>query len=155
MYNHEPAGYACPLCRFVEGHESDFNKIIDIVFQDETTLAYVSPKWWINNPGNVIIIPKKHVEHIYDVEDELLASIYKTGKSIAIAMKKTYGCDGTSFRQHNEPAGNQEIYHFHLHLFPRWKTDHFYQNFENYRYVNEQDRQSYAEKLRSNLKEPF
>ncbi|HEX3722191.1 MAG TPA: hypothetical protein VHV31_05340, partial [Nitrolancea sp.] len=36
------------------------------------------------------------------------------------------GCDGTSFRQHNEPAGNQEIWHYHLHVFPRYVDDDLY-----------------------------
>ncbi|MDD5438510.1 MAG: HIT domain-containing protein [Patescibacteria group bacterium] len=153
MYNHEPKGYVCPFCRFVEGHESDYNKITDIIYQDESTFAYISPKWWINNPGNVIIIPKTHVEHIYDIGDELLAKIYCTGKKIAIAMKKSYGCDGTLFRQHNEPSGNQEMYHFHLHLFPRWEEDRFYQNLENCRYVTASERLPFAEKLRLALQE--
>ncbi len=151
MYNHEPAGYVCPFCLFIEGNESDYNKLSDIVYQDESVLAYISPKWWINNPGNVIIIPKKHVEHIYDIDDSTLAKVYATGKKIALAMKAAYGCDGTLFRQHNEPAGNQEIWHFHLHVFPRWKEDGFYENHDQYRIVHETERLPYAEKLRSVL----
>jgi diadenosine tetraphosphate (Ap4A) HIT family hydrolase len=40
-----------------------------------------------------------------------------------IAMRHTYGCDGISTRQHNEPAGYQDVWHFHLHVFPRYHGD--------------------------------
>lgn len=149
MHNHGPNGYECPFCLFIQGKESDYNKLSDIVYQDESVFAYISPKWWVNNPGNAIVIPKKHVEHIYDIDDTTLARVYAAGKKIALAMKSTYGCDGTLFRQHNEPAGNQEIWHFHLHIFPRWTGDNFYQNHDQYRTVNGTERLPYAEKLRS------
>ncbi len=149
MYNHEPNGYVCPFCLFVQGNESDYNKLSDIVYQDESVFAFISPRWWVNNPGNVIVIPKKHIEHIYDIDDATLAKVYGAGKKISLAMRNAYGCNGMSFRQHNELAGNQEIWHFHLHLFPRWKEDHFYQNHENHRYVTASERSPFAERLRS------
>lgn len=151
MYNHRPIGYACPFCSFVAGEDSEYNTRADIVYQDSWVLAYVSPKWWANNPGNVIIIPKKHIEHLYDMDDETLARVHIASKLIAIAMKHAYGCDGTLLRQHNEPAGSQEIFHYHLHLFPRWTGDAFYQNLERHRYVDALERQPFADKLRDAL----
>jgi histidine triad (HIT) family protein len=41
-------------------------------------------------------------------------------------MKEAYRCDGTSFRQHNEPAGNQDVWHYHLHVFPRYHGNDLY-----------------------------
>lgn len=38
-------------------------------------------------------------------------------------MKAAYGCDGVSTRQHNEPAGDQDVWHYHLHVVPRWHGD--------------------------------
>ncbi len=131
MYNHEPESYVCPLCSTAKGIETDSNKKSDIVFEDECVIAYISPRWWKNNPGNVMVIPKKHVENIFDISDELLSQVYILGKQIAIGMKETYACDGTSFRQHNEPAGNQNVWHFHLHVFPRWTDDELYLNHNN------------------------
>lgn len=152
MYNHAPNGYACPFCRFVQGIESDYNKQADIIYEDAFVLAFVSPRWWIHNPGNVIIIPKEHVEHIYDIDDATLQNVYLIGKRIALAMKAAYTCDGTLFRQHNEPGGSQEIWHFHLHLFPRWKGDDFYKNHDQYRIVSAEERAPYAERLRAAIK---
>lgn len=44
-------------------------------------------------------------------------------------MKQAFGCDGVSTRQHNEPAGDQDVWHFHLHVFPRWTGDDLYRSF--------------------------
>jgi histidine triad (HIT) family protein len=43
-------------------------------------------------------------------------------------MKAAYHCDGISTRQHNEPAGNQDVWHYHLHVFPRYTDDQLYLN---------------------------
>lgn len=53
MNTHEPKDYDCPFCRLVRGQDNELNKQEYIVYQDDLTLAYVSPKWWINNPGHV------------------------------------------------------------------------------------------------------
>ena len=114
MFNHEPKNYNCPLCVITQGKEVELTKREDVIFEDKEVVAYISPKWWVNNPGNVIVIPRKHVENIYDISDELLCKIQAVGKKVATAIKETYGCDGVSLRQHNEPAGGQDIWHFHL-----------------------------------------
>jgi histidine triad (HIT) family protein len=41
-------------------------------------------------------------------------------------MKSHYSCDGISTRQHNEPAGHQDVSHYHLYVFPRYAGDHLY-----------------------------
>lgn len=148
MFNHEPDNYECPLCIFANGGETDFNKKSDIVFEDADIIAYTSPKWWGNNPGNVLVIPRRHVENVYGMPDDLLAKIYAVGKKVALGMKETYGCDGTSFRQHNEPARNQDLWHFHAHVFPRWEGDDLYLNHKNTRYTTPEERAPYAQKLR-------
>lgn len=47
-------------------------------------------------------------------------------RKIAIALKEVYKCDGVSSRQHNEPCGNQDVWHYHLHVLPRYKDDNLY-----------------------------
>jgi histidine triad (HIT) family protein len=149
MYNHQPQTYDCPFCIFANGGETSYNKRSDIVFEDDNSVAFISPKWWPNNPGHVIIIPKKHVENIYDIQDDILSHVYITAKQIAIALKETYKCSGTSMRQHNEPAGNQDMWHFHIHVFPRYENDELYVEQENSRMVTEEERKPYADKLRA------
>ena len=148
MYSHQPKGYKCPYCLLTQKEETEYNKIKDVFFEDNKSLGFISPKWWPNNPGSVILIPKKHFENIYDISDSLLSSLYVNSKKIAIALKDIYKCDGVSIRQHNEPAGNQDIFHFHLNILPRYKDDKLYQRHDESRFVSIKERQLYAKKLK-------
>ena len=150
-FSHEPANYHCPFCAVVAGHYDDLATENDIVYQNEYVIAKISPKWWVNNPGNVLVLPKQHFENIYDISDETLAEVYKVVKLIAIAMRSTYECEGTSTRQHNEPAGNQDVWHFHVHVLPRHGGDGLYANHESNKFVTAGERAPYAEKLRGYL----
>jgi histidine triad (HIT) family protein len=152
MFNHQPLDYICPICNLVNGKESEFNKLSDIVFENERILAFISPKWWPNNPGNVMVVPKPHFENIYDIPDELLGELNIVAKKIAVAMRTEYKCDGISTRQHNEPSGNQDLWHFHLHVFPRWKNDNLYLNNDKSEFIDSIIREPYAKKLKSCLK---
>lgn len=152
MFNHEPKAYQCPFCELVNGVDGEINTQKHIVYQDENTLAFVSPKWWINNPGNVLVIPKKHTENIYDISDESISDVYVTAKKIALAIKKSYPSDGVSTRQHNEPHGNQDVWHFHVHVFPRFENDKLYQNHDNKEWVSNEQRMVYVDKLKKYFK---
>lgn len=153
MFNHEPSQYECPLCIVAQGGETKLNKKSDIVFEDTEIIALISPKWWKHNPGNVLVIPRMHIENVYDIDDALLGKLYVVGKQVALGMKETYGCDGVSFRQHNEPDGGQDVWHFHLHVFPRSKDDDLYLNHKNTRYTEASERSTYAEKLKGWFKQ--
>lgn len=149
MYNHKNMDEPCSFCAFASGEETEFNKKSDIVSEDINTIAFISPKWWVNNPGHVIVIPKQHYENIYDIPDELLAAVHVKAKKIAIAFKEIYKCDGTSIRQHNEPAGSQDMWHFHVHVFPRYENDELYQRHNEKKFVSVEERKPYAEKLKA------
>jgi histidine triad (HIT) family protein len=149
MYNHQPKNYRCPLCSVVKKqYDNQLTKASDVVYEDKEITAFINPKQWPNNPGNILIIPNKHYENIYDIPDDLLSRIYLFVKKLAIALKKTYKCDGTSTRQHNEPAGNQDTLHFHVHIFPRYRNDRLYQLYDQKRWTTPEERKPYADKLR-------
>ena len=78
-----------------------------------------------------------------------LRSIAATGLSrrIAIALKRSYACDGVSTRQHNEPVGYQEVWHYHVHVFPRYEGDNLYGSPR--RNSTPEERQPYAASLRA------
>ncbi|MGY6499806.1 MAG: HIT family protein [Acidimicrobiales bacterium] len=124
MFNHEPTGYACPFCRNLETGESDHP--LEVLHRDDDVMVKVNAKWWANNPGSVLVIPVEHHENIYDLPPELATPIQRAARRAALAMKQAWGCDGVSTRQHNEPAGNQDVWHYHLHVFPRWDGDDLY-----------------------------
>ena len=152
MFNHQPPDYTCPFCNLLAGKENEYDRTEDIVFQNKFVTASIAPKWWINNPGNVLVIPNTHYENIYDIPDDILGEVYAVVKKVAVAIRIAYeGCEGTSTRQHNEPAGNQAIWHFHAHVFPRYPDDNLYQNHNQKRFVSPEERRPYAEKLRAFL----
>lgn len=153
LYSHQPEGYRCPFCRVAAGEDDDghWTKQSDVVFRDDTVTAFVSSAWWPENAGHVMVVPNEHYENVYDIPDEVLAAVQIAGKRIALALKSAYGCEGTSFRQHNEPAGYQEVWHYHLHVFPRHHGDDLYVRSLERRFVDPAERAPYAEKLRAAL----
>lgn len=152
MYNHAPENHPCPFCRVAQGIEDEFvlTKQADIVFQNERVTAFVSSHWWPNNPGHVIVIPNEHFENLYDLPDDVSAEIHRVEKIVALAFKSSYVCDGTSSRQHNEPAGGQDVWHYHLHVFPRYENDNLYQL--DRRQATADERLPYVKRLKDYLK---
>ncbi|HEY2355506.1 MAG TPA: HIT family protein [Gaiellaceae bacterium] len=151
MISHEPREYTCPFCNVVAGRETEYNAQADVVFRNEETTALVSPKWWDAAPGHVIVIPNAHVENVYAITDELLAAVYRTAKRIAVALKEAEGYEGTSMRQHNEPGAGQDVWHFHVHVFPRSAGDRLYERNAEERWVSPAERALVAERLRAVL----
>jgi histidine triad (HIT) family protein len=76
---------------------------------------------------------------------ELGTEIHAQARAVALAMKVTYHCDGILIRQHNEPAGGQNIYHYHMHVIPRYTGDDF--NFSQKLPFPAQERAKYAKML--------
>lgn len=153
MISHEPKNYLCPFCDWLDGNETEYKQNSDIVYQDTDVTAFIAPKWWVNNPGHVIVIPNHHHENLYSITDEALSQVYVAAKKVGKAIREVYNCTGVSTRQHNEPDGNQDVWHFHVHVYPRYKDDRLYQNHDNKRYVSPEERKPYALKLKSYLEE--
>lgn len=73
--------------------------------------------------GHALILPKIHAANIYEMPDELAAKAMVLAKKMATVMTETLKCDGLNIVQNNgEPAG-QTVFHFHMHLIPRYKND--------------------------------
>ncbi len=149
MYNHAPADYVCPFCLIAAGQGTERTNMDDIVYRDTSVTAFVAAAWWPNNSGHVIIIPNQHFENIYDLPLAFANKIHRVARDIALAFKATYGCDGVSTRQHNEPAGNQDVWHYHQHVFPRYTDDELYLQLYQRRFTTAAERLPYATKLRA------
>ena len=151
MYNHAPVGYICPFCLIVQGIENEHVSTVqnDIIYHADKVTAFIGSHQWHNNHGNVIIVPNEHFENIYNLPDHYAVDIHRAAKMIAIGMKKVFSCDGISTRQHNEPAGNQDVWHYHLHVTPRYKDDHYYTTHREY--IPAETRAIQAKRLRDYL----
>ncbi|MDD3647555.1 MAG: HIT family protein [Candidatus Dojkabacteria bacterium] len=130
MFNHEPKNYRCPLCAVVKGIEGKFpyTRQADIIYKDDFVISYIASHWWPNNPGHILVSPLQHYENGYDVPSDINIRIYDFMKYISLAMRISYKCEGISIRQHNEPAGDQDLWHFHVHVFPRYTGDDLYKS---------------------------
>lgn len=149
MYNYAPSEYICPFCLLIQGMESTQTQLkqTDIVFQTPDVTTFMATRKYPNNPGHVLIIPNEHFENIYDLPLALSSKIHALSRDIALAMKADYQCDGIMLRQHNEPAGDQNIWHYHLHVIPRYQNDGFHSAQKVPFEANE--RAEYAQKLRN------
>ncbi|GMA17344.1 HIT family protein [Deinococcus metallilatus] len=110
---HAPPGYPCPFCLLAAGivNEHVWSRESDIVYRDEWVMAFIAAKQWAGTLGHVLIVPVAHFENLYTLPDELGARIHALSRRVALAMKAAYGCAGVSTRQHNEPAGQQDVWH--------------------------------------------
>ena len=154
MASHAPPGYVCPFCRVARGDFSGEGLLTvarDVVYATPLVCAFVASHWWAHNPGHVLVAPADHVENMYDLPMALAAEVHEAARLVALAMKRAYGCEGVSTRQHNEPAGGQDVWHYHLHVFPRYRRDDLYLNDRTKRFVPAVERASYADRLRRAL----
>lgn len=75
------------------------------------------------NKGHIIILPKSHAANIYELEDEYVSRAFVLAKKLAVALKELTGCDGVNILQNNGGAAGQTVFHFHVHVIPRFKND--------------------------------
>ena len=106
----------CIFCAIVEGKIPSSK-----VYEDEYVFAFmdIAPA----NPGHLLIIPKQHYRNIFDMPAEVGSKIMEAAVPLAAAMRKALNPDGLNLFQSNEAAGFQTVFHFHLHLIPRWEGD--------------------------------
>lgn len=124
MFSHEPPDYSCPFCRVASGVFPEDS--VRVVHRYDKVFVQVNRKWWPRNRGGLLVIPLEHYENVYDLPPALGTNIQEAVRDAALALKELFECDGISTRQHNEPAGNQDVWHYHVHVFPRYEGDHLY-----------------------------
>lgn len=154
MHTHEPAGYDCPFCRLQMGLTNDHNQPADVVAVTEHAFARVSPKWWPDNPGAVLVVPRAHHENLYALPVEVGHAVWELTQQVAVAMRTVYACAGVSTRQHNEPAGDQDVWHLHVHVLPRHDGDRLYERHREARWVPPEERRPWADRLAAALALP-
>lgn len=124
-----PQGYVCPFCGLVAGDCSDPDnrcETTDVVYQDEDLVVLIACDGFGATEGHAMIIPARHYENLYAMPDRVLQRTALMARQVALAIKAAWNPQGTSTRQHNEKAGNQHVWHYHLHVFPRYDGDMLY-----------------------------
>ena len=106
----------CIFCKIANGEipsatlyeDEDFRVILDL-----------SPA----SKGHALILPKEHYANLYELPDEVAAKVLIVAKNMITKMTKALGCDGYNIVQNNGEAAGQTVFHFHMHLIPRYKDD--------------------------------
>lgn len=73
--------------------------------------------------GHTLIIPKEHFDNIFDMDSDTAGKIFSLGAAVARALKQATGCEGMNVVQNNGVIAGQTVFHFHLHLIPRYEGD--------------------------------
>ena len=120
----------CTFCKIIDGKIS--GHILD---ENEDIIVFLSLE---NHP---LIVPKKHILDIYSLDNELGAEIMKEAIKIAKAVKQGLRCDGVYVTQANESAAGQDVFHYHMHIYPRWNDSRQWES-------EEENRKLTAEKIK-------
>ncbi|MDY5986325.1 HIT family protein [Sporofaciens sp. SGI.106] len=73
--------------------------------------------------GHALILPKEHYANLYELPDELAAKVIILAKKMITKLTGVLGCDGYNLVQNNGSAAGQTVFHFHLHMIPRYEGD--------------------------------
>ena len=106
----------CIFCKIAAGEipsktiyeDSEFRVILDI-----------SPAV----KGHALIIPKEHYGNLFELPEESAGEVMKLAQRMIIKMREKLGCEGFNLVQNNGDLAGQTVFHFHLHLIPRYSAD--------------------------------
>jgi histidine triad (HIT) family protein len=106
----------CIFCRIIAG-EIPAHK----VYEDEATLAFLD----INpaSRGHTLVIPKQHAADLHSLSPDALAATARATQTVARLLRRGVQAEGINVLQNNGPAAGQEVFHYHVHLIPRWQGD--------------------------------
>lgn len=106
----------CVFCKIAAGEIPS-----QTLFEDEDfrVILDVAPA----TKGHALILLKEHYRNIYDLPEELTGKVFELAQKVAIKMKEKWSCDGLNIVQNNEEIAGQTVFHFHLHIIPRYEND--------------------------------
>ena len=106
----------CIFCKIVNGEIPSTT-----IYEDDTfrVILDLSPA----TKGHALILPKAHFRNIFEMDEETASQLFVVATKVAKAMKATLKCDGLNIVQNNEEVAGQTVFHFHLHLIPRYIDD--------------------------------
>ena len=106
----------CIFCKIIAGEIPSYT-----IYEDEEfkVILDINPA----SKGHALILPKVHYANLYEIDEEVAARAMKLAKKLASRMTDVLGCDGFNLLQNNHEAAGQTVFHFHMHLIPRYKWD--------------------------------
>jgi histidine triad (HIT) family protein len=153
MSRHAPPNYQNPFARIVQGveDESTLTYQNDVFHRDGTLTAFVAMSRPPKTPISTLVVANETYENLYEMPDKVLCSVHCFTKRLALALKSVLACDGVTIRQHNEPAGGQDVWHYHVHVIPRFSGDAFHEEAWRPLPTTAEERAPWARKLEQAL----
>jgi len=111
----------CIFCRIAAGTAA-----CEEIYRDDATLAFMD----INpaNDGHCLVIPKTHIEHVFDMPPALFGAVASTAAKVARIVDEVLRPGGISLVQANGEAAGQSVLHVHIHVLPRRADDNLLMN---------------------------
>jgi len=106
----------CIFCAIASGEGP-----AEIVQEDQHTVAFMDLNPWTR--GHALVIPRRHARSLYEIDDEELSRVAVAAKRLAQLMRDRLGCDGVNVLNSTEPAAWQTVFHYHVHVIPRYEDD--------------------------------
>ena len=104
----------CIFCKIVHKQAP-----ASIIYEDESVMVFLDIRPL--NLGHTLVIPKAHYVDIFDTPVNQLSQVHTVAKQVSAAIKKATKADGISIIQQNSKAAGQDIFHFHVHVVPRFE----------------------------------
>lgn len=73
--------------------------------------------------GHALILPKSHYKNLYELPEETAGKVFVLAKKLAGSMTEKLNADGFNIVQNNNEIAGQTVFHFHMHLIPRYEGD--------------------------------
>ncbi|HEV2805214.1 MAG TPA: HIT family protein [Chthoniobacterales bacterium] len=136
---------SCVFCEIAAGRIT-----ASIVHQDELTVAFVDLRQF--HPGHTLVIPRRHLQDVRELDDSTGAALMATVVRVARAVGVVFPNEGMSLWHSIGEAAFQEVPHLHIHVHPRLKADGVLRVYpESPPIADEQTREEYAARLRRHL----
>ncbi len=106
----------CIFCRIIAGDIPAHT-----VYEDDATLAFLDIHPAAR--GHTLVIPKAHGADLLNTPPEALEAVVRTSQTVARILHNALQADGISIVQNNGRAAGQDVFHYHVHVIPRWEGD--------------------------------
>lgn len=109
----------CLICKLLSGELE-----VSMVHQDELCSAFMDLH--PINPGHMLVVPNRHASYVSDINEEESAQMFRIAHRLTVALRSSgLKCEGVNFFLADGEAAGQEVFHAHLHIFPRYRGDGF------------------------------
>ena len=110
---------SCVFCALVAGEAE-----VSLVYEGKRAVAFMDIEPVVR--GHMLVVPHAHAAYLADIDPEDGAELFRVGQRAAAALRRSdVRCEGVNFFLADGEAAGQEIFHVHLHVFPRYPGDGF------------------------------